>query len=146
MAQKLQSQTSKFMVQNVGSPNPFVIVGGVTSIRDMRSGTAAEIDVTDLLSTAKEFVLGLADNGTMGIDLLYDPLDPGQIILERLRDTSARSFFRVQIPRGSLAIGSPNQVSFTFQGFVQTFPFTAAVDAAITGTVSVRVTGNFTKV
>lgn len=144
MSQKIQSQTSTFEVQSiVGSPTEWVTVGGVTTIRDMRSGTAAEIDVTDLSSTAKEFQLGLADNGSMGLDLFYDPQDPGQIILESLRDTSGTGQFRVTVPN-PLA-GSPDRTSFFFAGLVQTFPFTAGVDAVLTGTVTVRVTGDFTK-
>ena len=68
MSQKLKSQTSTFEVEDPAqSPNTFVVVGGVRAINNLRSGTAAEIDVSDLQSTAKEFVLGLADNGSMDI-------------------------------------------------------------------------------
>lgn len=142
MSQKILSQTSTFEVEDAGSPGTFIEVGGVSTVRDMRSGTAAEVDVTDLSSTAREFLLGLADNGTMGIDMFYDPADPGQIILEGLRETSAVNNFRVTVPN---PLNSPSVTTFTFAGFVQTFPFTAAVDAAITGTVSIRVTGDFVK-
>lgn len=145
MSQKLTSQQSYFEVEDLGSPGIFVRVGGVTSIRDLRSGTAAEIDVSDLSSTAKEFILGLADNGTMGLDLIYDPSDPGQIILETLRETSAENAFRVGVPN-PLQSGSPTGFTeFSFSGFVQTFPFSASVDAALTGTVSIRLTGAITK-
>jgi hypothetical protein len=144
MAQKLKSQTSTFSVSDVsGSPSAWIVVGGVRAINDLRSGTAAELDVSDLSSTAKEFVLGLADNGAMNLEMLYDPEDPGQIRLESLRETSDIASFRVQIP--SPLAGSPDRRDYTFEGFVQTFPFSVGVDAAITGTVSVRVTGAITK-
>lgn len=143
MSQKLTSQLSTFEVEDTAaSPVAFVQVEGVTTIRDLRSGTAAEIDVSDLSSDAKEFILGLADNGTMGLDLIYDPSDPGQVILEGLRETSASNNFRVTVPN---PLNSPAVSVFTFAGFVRTFPFTAAVDAALVGTVEVRITGAITK-
>lgn len=145
MSQKITSQQSFLEVADLQTPAEWVRVGGVTGIRDLRSGTAAEIDVSDLSSTAKEFVLGLADNGSMGADVIYDPEDPGQIILETLRETSAVNSFRVGVPN-PLGSGSPTGFTlFAFQGFVTTFPFNAAVDAALTGTVSIRLTGSISK-
>lgn len=145
MSQKLTSQRGFFEVADLQTPTEFIRVGGVTSIRDLRSGTAAEIDVSDLSSLAKEFLLGLADNGSMGLDLIYDPADPGQIVLETLRETSAINAYRVGVPN-PLAVGSPTGYTiYSFSGFVATFPFTLGVDAAVTGTVSIRVTGAITK-
>ena len=145
MSQKLKSQTSTFEVASLTTPAQFITVGGVRAINNLRSGTSTEIDVSDLSSTEKEFVLGLADPGTMDLEVLYDPEDPGQIILEQLRVTSARNNFRVVVPN-PLEVGSPTgKTSFTFEGFVQTFPFSIGVDTAITGTVTVRVTGTITK-
>ena len=144
MSQKLKSQTSTFEVLDpVASPDTYVVVGGVRAISDLRSGAAAEIDMSDLSSVAKEFVLGLADNGSMNLEMLYDPADPGQLILETLRETSDVNNYRVTIPN-PLA-GSPDRTSFSFNGFVVTFPFSIAVDAGITGTVGVRLTGQITK-
>lgn len=143
MSQKLKSQTSTFEVLDPNaSPDTWVEVGGVRSINDLRSGTATEIDVSDLSSTAKEFVLGLADNGAMNLEMLYDPEDAGQVILEGLRESSDSNQFRITIPN---PLNSPAVTVFTFIGFVQTFPFSIGVDAAITGTVTVRITGAITK-
>lgn len=145
MSQKLKSQQSFIEVNDVGSPGVWSRIGGVRAINNLRSGTAAEIDVSDLSSTAKEFVLGLADNGSMDLELLYDPADPGQQNLEALRESSASTTYRVGVPN-PLAGGSPTGVTmFNFSGFVATFPFSAGVDAAITGTVSIRLTGAITK-
>ena len=145
MSQKLQSQFGFFEVADLQTPADWVRVGGVTGIRDIRSGTATEIDVSDLSSTAKEFTLGLADNGSMTLDLFYDPQDPGQQALETLRETSASNGFRVGV-RNPQASGSPTGYTLlSFTGFVQTFPISLAVDAAVTGSVTVRITGAITK-
>lgn len=144
-SQKLKSQRSFIEVADLQTPVEWVRVGGVRGINNLRSGTAAEIDVSDLDSTAKEFVLGLTDNGSMDLELLYDPNDAGQIILETLRETSNSNGFRVGVPN-PLQGGSPTGFTmFSFSGFVATFPFSAAVDAALTGTVSIRLTGAITK-
>lgn len=145
MSQKIQSQFGYLEVSDVGSPGSFLRIGGVSGIRDIRSGTAAEIDVSDLSSTAKEFVVGLADNGAFTFDVFYDPMDPGQINVETLRETGAIASWRLHI-RNPIGVGSPTGfVVLTFNGFVQTFPVTLAVDAAVTGSVSVRITGAITK-
>lgn len=146
MAQKLTSQRSYVEVQDLGSPGVFVRVGNLTGIRDLRSGTATEIDVSDLSSTGKEYILGLNDPGSFSLDVIYDPSDPGHIILETLRETSAINPFRVGVPN-PLQAGSPTGFTqFSLNGFVQTFPFSAAVDAALTGSVTVRVSGSITKI
>lgn len=146
MSQKLQSQFGFFEVQTLGTPaGEFIRVGGVSSITDIRSGTATEIDVSDLQSTAKEFVLGLADNGSMTLSGFYDPNDEGQRTLETLRETSASNAFRVGV-RNALSVGSPTGfTTLSFTGFVQTFPISLGVDQAVTFTVTVRITGAITK-
>lgn len=145
MSQKIQSQFGFFEVAQPGTPSEWVRVGGVTGIRDIRSGTTTEIDVSDLSSLAKEYQLGLADNGSMTLDVFYDPQDPGQVILETLRETSAANGFRVGV-RNPIGVGSPTGfVLLSFTGFVQTFPIALGVDAAVTGTVTVRITGAITK-
>ena len=59
------------------------------------SGTATEIDTTDLSSLAKEFEFGLVDNGSMTSEVFRDPADPGQTIISALRVSTARNSFRV---------------------------------------------------
>ena len=146
MPQKLQSQFGFFEVQTIGTPaGEFIRVGGVSAINDIRSGTAAEIDVSDLQSTAKEFVTGLADNGSMTLTGFYDPNDEGQRTLETLRETGAINSYRIGV-RNAISVGSPTGfTTFSFSGFVQTFPISLGVDAAVTFTVTVRITGPITK-
>jgi hypothetical protein len=133
----VDSQGTTFSVSDglAGSPTNYIAVDGVTNIRDLRSGTAAEIDTTDLASTAKEFRQGLKDEGTMSIDMINEPSDPGQIRLAALRSSRAVGNFRIFVP-----VGSPGW-TLTFTGLVTTFPATFAVDDVVRGTVGIRVTG-----
>jgi hypothetical protein len=143
VAQKISSQGSMFEVTDpVASPDTFVMVGNFRGATGVRSGTRTEIDVTDLQSDSKEYLLGLKDPGSMQINVLYDPLDPGQIILENLLDSSVAVPFRLTVPNPA---ASPPIRTLTFDGFVQTFPFELGVDAALPGTVTIRVTGDYTR-
>jgi hypothetical protein len=143
MAQKISSQGSLFeVVDPAASPDTFVNVGNFRGATGIRSGTRTEIDVTDLQSQSKEYLLGLKDAGSMQVNILYDPMDQGQIIMETLLDSEVANPFRLTVPNPA---ASPPITTLTFNGFVQTFPFDIGVDAALPGTVTVRVTGDYIK-
>lgn len=132
----VDSQGTLFQVEaGLGSPTSWLTVDGVTNIRDLRSGTGAEIDITDLSSTAKEFQLGLKDEGSMSLDLINNPTDPGQLRLSALRSSRETGLFRIVVP-----FGSPSW-TLSFSGLVTTFPVTFAVDDVARGSVTVRVSG-----
>jgi hypothetical protein len=143
MAQKISSQGATFeVVDPVASPDTFVNVGNFRGATGIRSGTRTEIDVTDLQSQAKEYILGLKDPGSMQINILYDPMDAGQIILENLLNSSVAVPFRLSVPNPAV---SPPFTTLTYNGFITSFPFDVGVDAALPGTVTVRVTGDYVK-
>jgi hypothetical protein len=145
VSQKLLSQFGFIEVADLQTPAEWVRVGGVNAINNIRSGQAQEVDVSDLSSLAKEYVLGLTDNGSMDIAGFYDPEDPGQIILETLRETQAANDFRVGV-RNPLAAGSPTGYTLLlYSGRVSTFPISFGVDQAVTFTSSIRITGAITK-
>lgn len=145
MSQKLSGQFGFLEVADTGSPGGWLRVGGVSAINDLRSGTSTEIDVSDLQSLSKEYLLGLNDPGSANATVFYDPADPGQIQLETLRETSAINGFRVGV-RNPLSGGSPTGYTvFSFSAFVQSFPFSVGVDAAVSGTVTMRISGPITK-
>ena len=136
----VDSQGTLFQVEaGLGSPTEWLTVDGVTNIRDLRSGSGAEIDITDLSSTAKEFQLGLKDEGSMSLDLINNPADPGQQRLSALRDSRATGEFRIVS-----TFGSP-EWTLSFSGIVTTLPATFAVDDVVRGTVTIRVSGAITE-
>ena len=136
---KSSSALSTFQVHDGGSPGTYLTVSYVTNIRDLRSGTAAEEDVSDLSSTAVEVMTHLPDNGSMSLDLLFDPADPGQARLAAMQAA-------VPAPLGQFRVVSPTPAYFwTFSGFVTTFPFTLAVATSKRGSVTVRISGAITE-
>jgi hypothetical protein len=130
------SQGSIFSVEDGTNSSPlvYVPVDGVTNVRDLRSGSGAEIDITDLSSTAKEFSLGLKDEGSMTLDVIVNRDDAGQSRIIALRNSRLTGLFKITVPT------SPNYV-ITFSGIVTQFPFTLAVDDVIRGSITIRVTG-----
>lgn len=108
-----------------------VAIGQVISFSGF-DGEASEIDITTLASTAKEFRQGLQDFGNFSIELLRDPADAGQIELLSAKALQATRTFILTLASGDVA---------TFEGFVKSLTTAGGVDAVITGSASIRVTG-----
>ena len=104
-----------------------------TTTINMEDGEAADIDVTCLSSTAKEYIVGLQDSGTLSLDLNVDFSDAGYALMKTAKASGEAYGFQIELDTGE---------TFTFDGFVKSLPFTGAVDAAITGTASVRISGS----
>lgn len=139
MSEKIKVQGTKFQVSDGGDPETFSDVPGVVSITGLGSGSAAEIDTTDLSSLAKEYVQGLKDEGSITIELIYDPSDPAHSRLEALRDTQQTTNFKVI---ASDAIST----EFMFQGFVQSLPKDFSADDVLRSSATIRITGPITTV
>lgn len=108
-----------------------VTVGGINSISAF-DGAAADIDVTTLASTAKEFRQGLVDEGGITLDLMRDPTDLGQI--EFLTARAAQSVYECVL---TLVSGDV----FTFDAYVKSLNLTGGVDGVATGSASLKITG-----
>lgn len=96
-------------------------------------GQASDIDITCLTSTAKEFRQGLQDFGQFTIDVMRDPNDPGQAELDAAKAAQATRTFILTLASGDVA---------TFDGYVKSFTTAGAIDAVLTGTATIKVTGN----
>lgn len=98
---------------------------------------AAEIEVTTLSSTAKEFIAGLADNGEISLNVNVVPSNTqhNQIRSDIVAGT-VRSY---QIDFND---GSTSNTTYTFDAFVKSFPFSAAADDKLSGTINLRITGD----
>ena len=109
----------------------FALVGGVHSI-GAPSGQAADIDTTNLLSTAKEYLIGLPDNGNIAIQMNALSGDAGHtVLINAVND---------QNPRWLKIIWS-NGDTWHIQVFVKDYTWTAAVDGKIDAASSFRTSG-----
>lgn len=109
----IQTQGCQILKGDGASPEVFTALGEVIDI-SLDSGGAAEIDVTNLDSTAKEFNLGLADYGTVSITMNYDPDDAQQTALKTDYDAQDSGNYRIDLS------DSP-ETTFSFAAYVRTW-------------------------
>ena len=109
-----------------------------TSISGLGSGTAAEIDTTTLCSTAKEYVMGLKDEGSMTFSVNYDPADVGIKRLQALRDSQELGVFK-------MTLVDPGSEEWAFSGYVTSAPLgDVTPDTVYTMTFTIRISGAIT--
>ena len=114
------------------------IIGEITSI-SFSGITAAEIDVTNLSSSAKSYVLGTSDGGTVEVSCNTTAAQPS---LPTAGDASPTSFVVRFGPQGAAA---PNQsVLATFTGYIVNTSFEASVDSQVITTYTIQITGAVT--
>ncbi len=134
MSSAIGTQGFTFGIQRTASPGEFTLVGEVTDFSGF-DGKAAEIDVTHLQSTAKEFLMGLQDFGNFSIDVNYIAADAGQVLMRAAKTSRAIQTFKITFSDASTA---------TFQGYVLSNPVKGGVDAKVDGSFDVRITGAVT--
>lgn len=134
MADAIGTQGFMFEVGEGNSPETFLEVKEITNFSGF-DGQAAEIDVTHLQSTAKEFLMGLQDFGQFNIDVNYLAADPGQQELRAIKATRSKRLFRCTFSDSSTA---------TFEAYVLSNPVSGGVDAKVDGSFALRITGDVT--
>jgi len=100
-------------------------------------GQAAEIDVTTLCSTAREYLPGLQDFGAFNFDVNLVPNDPFQVECNEAKAAGEKRTFTLLLPPGQ----DGAQFMYVFDGFVRQFTISGGVDQAVAGSVVLRVTG-----
>ena len=112
----------------------------IKEVKDFKPSGAqvSKIDVTNLDSTAKEYVGGLVDNGDFGMSVNYVASDPGQAACKTAFESSLTKAFKIV---------APNADTFTFNAFVMKFPEvpSGAVDGVLMGDMTVQITGAVVK-
>lgn len=117
-----------------GTPTP---IENVTSFSGF-DGEAAEIDITNLSSTAKEYLAGLTDPGTFSFEFHPNFLTAtaGQELLRAAALSGAVTAFELALSDG---------VTIDFQATVRNaLSSSGGVDAALTGSAALRITGPLT--
>jgi len=95
-------------------------------------GAASEIDVTHLGSTAKEYILGLVDEGGFTFEMNRVPSDAGQAALLASRNAGTVKSYKLTLPNAETA---------TFSAFAKTFPVAGGVDGVVMHSIQLRITG-----
>jgi Lambda phage tail tube protein, TTP len=94
---------------------------------------AAEIDVSTICSTAKEFETGLSDSGTIQLDYNFAPNQPVQGALRAAKKSGDQVAVQIEFPNdGGIVV---------MLGIVQQTSFQGSTDAMWTGSATLKLTG-----
>jgi len=135
----VSSQGLTISIGNGASPETFTDIANITG-HDGPSRENPEIDVTSLSSTAKEFLPGLVDNGEISINLNFDASDNSHDALLDAQEARTVHNFKITWPGSA----SPPK-AWTFPAFVKSFSTSSSVDAPLTGSLTLRITGAVTR-
>lgn len=130
-------------------------VGCPTSITGLDS-TIEQLETTCLESTARTYEAGLATPGTASFTLSLDPQDPSHVRLLELKTAGTNLQWAIGFPESQAApgggVGSDGECYWddlptsrtwvTFEGFVNSYAFDFSLNALITATVGVQVSGD----
>ena len=125
--------TGKTITPGVGTATPvtFTTIANVKTFSTL-DGEASEIDVTNVLSTGKEFILGLTDPGHTQWEMDYQKTDAGQAACMAAKISGALKTFKLTFS---------DATTVTLSAFVKKFDIKGGVDAVYKSTMNLRVSG-----
>lgn len=130
-------------------------IGNVADLGEF-GGQADDIDVTNLDSLAKEYLVGLVDNGELTLQINLNPQDANHQDLFAKQGNGVRYPFLVGLSDGTTAptaVGgalvaplASARTSFKFMASIKSFRFGAKTNDAIRVTCTLRISGAITAV
>jgi hypothetical protein len=125
-----QGSTLKIDIAVAGTPD--TLIGNLYQYSGF-DGEASEIDISNLYSVAKEFLLGLKDNGGFTVEYHPDYDDNGHNDLRAAEVSSKKKTLLLTLPNGK---------EITFDAFVKNANgISGGVDGVVTGGASLKITG-----
>lgn len=106
-------------------------INGVTSFSGI-DGAASDLDVTDLDSTAMEYINGLVDEGKFSFEAKRLKTDAGQIAMRAARTSGALTGIKLTLPDAAVA---------TFTVLVKAVPTAGGVNAVLKGNFDSKISG-----
>lgn len=100
---------------------------------NQQDGSADEIDVTTICSTAKEFEVGLSDSGTLQLDYNYAGAESAQAALRAAKLSGEIISLRLVLPNSGGTL--------LFLGAVQQMSIQGGNNSVFTGSATIKLTG-----
>lgn len=151
----IKSQGTQMYIIDESGSEPFVMkVGCVTAI-DGIDTTIAQNEITCLEDLARRYEAGLATPGNMTFGIQFDPTDDSHVKMHQLKVSGVTLKWAVGFSDGkdippTLETDSSGAEQFNlpttrswiaFEGFMTTFPFTFALNAVVTNSIGVQISG-----
>jgi hypothetical protein len=130
----IETQSTILKMGDTSGVGITTVIGEVTSFSGP-GGSATVIDVSNLASTAKEKLMGLADEGQFKFEINYVPGDTGHKALIAARASRAKKFFKLIYS---------NDAEAAWAGYVLAFEISGGVDAVVGASVTIEITGSVT--
>ncbi len=126
--------TSSFIAYAGGGTVTPIAYLPVPEARSLHFADAAspEIDVTTMVSTSKEYLLGLQDAGEFSFEMNYVPFDAATVELRQAKADALVRALRIDFHDGS---------TFACRAFVKSVPFQTDYQTAVTGSATLKITG-----
>ncbi|MBF0339667.1 MAG: hypothetical protein HQL95_01725 [Magnetococcales bacterium] len=108
---------------------------GMNNIKNLQSFSGPKvskgtIEVTNLESTATEFIYDILNSGTFSFDFDHDRYDAGQLALEDAINTNTAKNFKLIIPDGT---------TYTFSGFVSSIDISGGKGQTVKRNCEIRI-------
>ncbi len=121
---------------NTVSPaTTYAQIGQVTSISGP-DGSIPEVDVTHLSSTGKEFIAGLADWGSVSLEVIFDAATTSTMHEQIWNDFLAGTVTTYQ-----MRLSDSPATTFTMSAYPNQYSLNLGVDEAVRATLGLKITG-----
>lgn len=100
----------------------------------------AEIDTTCMTDDTKTFKFGIKDNGTISVELLYNPSSAGQALVEGSYNSNDAYKFKIEYNN---SLGTNGTIK-EFDGFVMSVSQDSQIDDVVRQSVEIKVSGAIT--
>ena len=129
-------------IGTTGATPTFTPVGEVKTFSQSGRQVSTE-DVTNMQSSAKEFIPPLVDSGTWDIRGNRIGADAGPIAMEAAVSGLTLVPFKIQLPKTSNQTTTGD--TFAFNALIQELDYSISVDKAVTFTAKLKVSGLITE-
>lgn len=133
-----------------GGGAPQVLVIGCVTAVDGIDTTLPQLETTCLESPARTYLAGLATPGNASFGINFDPADNSHVRAHQLKVAGTTLHWAVGFSDGVAPpvvdtngeFNLPASRSWiTFDGFMSSYPFTFALNAVVTSTVGIQISG-----
>lgn len=138
------------MLYTIDPANDAVLVVGCVINIDGIDTTLEQLETTCLESPARTYIAGLATPGAASFQINFDPADASHVRLHELKVAGTTLEWAVGFSDGTATPTVDSNANFNlpttrswinFDGFMNSYPFTFALNAVVTSTVGIQISG-----
>ena len=143
-------KTQGTMLYTIDPANDAVLVVGCVINLDGIDTTLEQLETTCLESPARTYIAGLATPGAASFQINFDPADASHVRLHEMKVAGTTLEWAVGFSDGTATPTVDSNANFNlpttrswinFDGFMNSYPFTFALNAVVTSTVGIQISG-----